>query len=137
LDVHKADMPCYAIVDITRVPKCAVNDNPGVDVSVVTSLSAVVADLQKQMAALADMVNAIDVSPPVPTTSGPSAISMASTMAAAAAAAVPAKPEVLPVGSWAEKAVEQAADPGVLAAKPSNRQTVTHRRLAYIRRQKR
>lgn len=89
------------------------------------------------MAALADMVNAIDVSPPVPTTSGPSAISMASTMAAAAAAAVPAKPEVLPVGSWAEKAVEQAADPGVLAAKPSNRQTVTHRRLAYIRRQKR
>ena len=123
LGVHKVDMPCYDIVDITRVPKCAVNVHPGVDVSVVTSLSVVVADLQKQMAALTDMVIAIaiDVSPPVPTTSGTSAIPMTSTMAAAAPAAVPAKPEVLPAGSWAEKAVELQLILACSPPKPPNR----------------
>jgi hypothetical protein len=116
LDVHKVDMPCYAIVDINRVPKCAVNDNTGVDMSVVTSLSAVVADLQKQMSALVDKVNTINVSSTVPSTSGASTTPMSTTMATVAA--VPSKPEVLPAGSWAAKAMEIAADPNAFAIKP-------------------
>ena len=54
LDVHKVELPCYAVLDVKRIPS---TDKVDIDMSVVAALTTLVNDLRQQVSSLADKVD--------------------------------------------------------------------------------
>jgi hypothetical protein len=50
LDVHKAELPCYVVMDIRSVP--SIDSKVAVDFSVVTTSTAIVNDMRQQVSVL-------------------------------------------------------------------------------------
>ena len=53
LDAHKVELPCYAVLDLSRVPPV---ESKGLDSSFVAVLTGIVNDLRQQVATLVDKV---------------------------------------------------------------------------------
>lgn len=106
LDVHKVELPCYAVVDIRRVP--AMDSKVDVDVSIVAALTALVNDLRQQVSALSDKVDTL-ASHPIQ--SAPAALNHVENMQPVPERApVTAHVETVPK-SWASQAASLTSDP--------------------------
>lgn len=85
LDVHKVELPCYAILDVKRIP--AIDSKIDVDLSVVANLASLVNELRQQVTSLSDKVDMLTSRSSVSaatlsTTQGQSSVSYANVVSA-------------------------------------------------------